>query len=228
MKIIAHRGFSEIYPENTLLAFEKAIEFGVDGIETDLRLSRDEEVIVFHDESLKRIARLDRRPEELTIDELKGLDVGKGEKVPTLDELISLTNGSTTLILEIKYNPATYKRLCQITEKCIQDKLAWIEVSCFEDKVLEELHRLNKDIRLHKLIDDASILDDKDFLIRYDYINCFDIDVTIADVVLEKGLIKQHKVIFWTVDSEDIHTMIKEGLYGIMTNNPKKLKERYA
>ncbi len=228
MRIIAHRGFSENYPENTLLAFEKAIESGVDGIETDIRLSQDEKAIVFHDESLSRIAHLDKAPEALTLAELKRLDVGEGEKIPSLDELIGLTNARTTLILEIKYNPATYKRLCQIVHESIHDKLSWIEVSCFEDAVLQELHRLNKDITLHKLIEEESILKEEAFHRRYDYIDCFDIDVRLAPIALEVGVIGHFKVILWTVENEDIHHAIEEGLYGIMTNNPQRLKEKYA
>ncbi len=228
MKIIAHRGFSEDYPENTLLAFEKAIEIGVDAIETDLRLSRDEVAIVFHDKTLKRIAGIDKRPESLTFKELQKLDAGEGESIPSLDELLGLVNARTTLILEIKYNPSTYKRLCHIMMRSIQDKLEWVEVSSFEDAVLEEMHQLNKEIRLHKLIDETSILDDEDFPKRYDYINCFDIDVKLSKTVLAKGLMKQHKVIFWTVDKEDLDQAIQNGLYAAMTNNPQRLKEKYA
>ena len=51
----AHRGWSGLYPENTLLAFQKAIELGVDGFEMDVQLSRDGEVVVFHDETLDRV-----------------------------------------------------------------------------------------------------------------------------------------------------------------------------
>lgn len=54
--IIAHRGFGGMYPKNTLLAFEEAIELGVDGIKLDVHLSRDGQVIDFHDEDLERVA----------------------------------------------------------------------------------------------------------------------------------------------------------------------------
>ena len=52
---LAHRGFSDEYPENTILAFEKAKEAGFDGIELDVQLSRDGELVVIHDEELKRV-----------------------------------------------------------------------------------------------------------------------------------------------------------------------------
>jgi glycerophosphoryl diester phosphodiesterase len=221
MKIIAHRGLSKEYPENTLLAFEKALEAGADGIETDLRLSRDEEVILFHDDSLKRITGLDSRPEELSLAELKKLDPGDGECIPSLDELLHLTQGNATLILEIKYNPSTYRRLCEITAKQIEDKLGWVEVSCFNDKVLKYMYQLNPHIKLHKLIEKASTLLDKDFETRYGYVSYFDINIALRDIVLKKGFLKRHKIIFWMVDKEDLSKEKEAGLYGIMANHVK-------
>ncbi|GIT97979.1 glycerophosphodiester phosphodiesterase [Sulfurovum sp. TSL1] len=219
MKRIAHRGFSAEYPENTLLAFKKALEAGADGIETDLRLSHDEEVILFHDDDLKRITGYDGRPEALPLSALKKLDAGDGESIPTLDELLQLTQGRATLILEIKYNPSTYKRLCEITLKRIENKLDWIEVSCFEDKVLNYMHQLNPHLKLHKLIDKASTLEDKDFETLYAYVSYFDVDVNLRDIVLAQGLLQRHKVIFWTVEKEDLSREKEAGLYGIMKND---------
>lgn len=221
MKIIAHRGFSELYPENTLLAFKKALEAGADGIETDLRLSLDEKAIIFHDDSLERITGLDNIPEALNLNELQKLNAGEGETIPSLSELLQLTSSKASLILEIKYNPITYKRLCEVIEEDIKDKLDWVEVSCFEDRVLEYIHTLNPEIKIHKLINEASTLEDKDFENRYDYASYFDIDIRLKKIALELGLIQRHKVIFWTVDKEDISDEKEAGLYGIMKNNPQ-------
>ena len=221
MKIIAHRGFSDKYPENTLIAFKKAIELGVYGIEADIRLSSDNKAIIFHDDNLKRITGIDKKPESLSLFELKKLDAGQGENIPSLDELITLTNAKAVLILEIKYNFATYKNLCEVIEKEIMDKLDWIEISCFEDKVLEYMHGINNQIKLHKLIDSDTTLIDKDFAKKYDYVSYFDIDVKLRKLVLDLSLFKNNKVIFWTVDKEDLSKEIKAGLYGVMKNNPQ-------
>ena len=227
MKIVAHRGFSENYPENTLLAFQKALDAGADGIETDLRLSLDAQPVIFHDDDLKRITGIAKRPEELTLEELQALDAGSwfdprysDKKIPSLDELLQLCRAKTTLILEIKPTPANYRRLCEEIEKRIRDKLGWVEVSCFDDGVLEYMHQLNPRVRLHKLIDKTATLDQEDFERRYGYIDYFDIDINLRKVVMEKGLIQRHKVIFWTVDKEEISEEIAAGLYGIMRNNP--------
>lgn len=220
MKIIAHRGFSASYPENTLLAFEKALQAGVDGIETDLRLSRDDKAIIFHDANLKRITGLDKSPESLTLYELQQLDAGQGETIPSLDELLKLTNAKATLILEIKYNPKTYTKLCEVIEKSIQDKTSWVEISCFEDTVLKYMHKLNPEIKLHKLIDDDSVLEDEDLEKRYSYTAYFDIDVQLKEKVLALGLLQKYKVIFWTVDKEELSQAKEAGLYAVMKNDP--------
>ena len=221
MKMIAHRGFSALYPENTLLAFKKALEADVDGIETDIRLSRDGHAIIFHDANLKRLTGHDAAIEDLTLAELKQLDISNSEKIPTLNELLAITSGQAMLILEIKYIPSTYKKLCEVIEKQIKESLDWIEVSCFDDRVLEYMHSLNPQIRLHKLIDEKSTIQDKAFEKRYHYVSYFDIDIRLKDTVMQYGLLSKHKVIFWTVEDEDITKEKAAGLYGIMKNNPQ-------
>ncbi|MBT5934449.1 glycerophosphodiester phosphodiesterase family protein [Sulfurimonas sp.] len=215
---IAHRGLSELYPENTLLAFKKAIEAGTDGIETDLRLSLDEEVILFHDDDFVRFTGSDEKPENLSLEELKKIDVGLGESIPTLEEILQLLNKRIILVLEIKYVPSTYKKLCEIIEKKIRDKLDFVEVSCFEDRVLEYIHFLNHNIKLHKLIDRASVLCDEEFDKHYPYVSYFDIEIALRNIALKRGIMQSHKVIFWTVDKEDLSKEKQAGLYGIMKN----------
>src|ERR687897_178526 len=74
---IAHRGASGNFPENTRLAFEKAIEARVDMIELDCQLSSDGHVVVFHDEGLSRTAGVRGKVRRKTLEELKKLDVGR-------------------------------------------------------------------------------------------------------------------------------------------------------
>lgn len=104
---IAHRGFSSEYPENTLLAFEQAMNAGADGFECDLRLTADGRVVVFHDDNLKRLCGVSGSIEQMTWPEVQKLRVklsGKPEdKIPCLEDL--LTQFSTTRMnLEIKHS----------------------------------------------------------------------------------------------------------------------------
>ncbi len=229
MKIIAHRGFSDGYPENTLLAFRKAIEAGADGIETDLRLSRDSKIVLFHDKDLSSMHNCKGRVEAYSLKELKQYVISENEPIATLDELIALTEGKLTLILEVKYNPETYEKLCDILVEKIADKYDWIEVSCFDDRVLAYMHRLDPNVRLHKLIADELILKENDLAGKYAYVSYFDIHVSLSKTALERGLMSKYKVILWTVDKEDISKEKNAGIYGIIVNNISKyIKETKA
>jgi len=86
MEVIAHRGASGYEPENTLAAFGKAIELKSDMIELDVRLSKDAEVIVFHDMTLARRTKKKGYVSKKTLEQLKAYDIGKGERIPTLKE----------------------------------------------------------------------------------------------------------------------------------------------
>ncbi len=108
-KKIAHRGASGRYPENTRLAFIKAIEAGADVIELDCQLSLDGHVVVFHDERLMRIGRTRGTVRSKTLEQLKQVDIGKwrsrafsGERILTLEEALELIAGKADLCLEIK------------------------------------------------------------------------------------------------------------------------------
>lgn len=108
-KKIAHRGASGEYPENTRLAFAKAIEAGVDMIELDCQLSHDGHVVIFHDEKLKRTAAVSGAVRDKTLEQLKRLDIGrwrektfKGERILTLEEALQTVAGNVDLCLEIK------------------------------------------------------------------------------------------------------------------------------
>jgi glycerophosphoryl diester phosphodiesterase len=109
---IAHRGASGSFPENTRLAFEKAIEARVDMIELDCQLTKDGHVVVFHDERLDRTARVIGSVKHHTLAELKKLDIGewrkkahKGERILALEEVLDIVGERANLCLDIKQFP---------------------------------------------------------------------------------------------------------------------------
>lgn len=103
--IAAHRGYSAKYPENTLLAFKKAIDQQVDMLEFDLRLSKDQEVMIIHDETVDRTTNGSGKIEDFTVDELKKLDAGQGEKIPTLRELCEMVSAHPHILLNVEIKP---------------------------------------------------------------------------------------------------------------------------
>jgi len=102
MILVAHRGASGDYPENTLLAFRKAFEFGATWLELDVHLSADGELVVIHDDRLERTTNGSGLVSDLLLSELQALDAGQGEKIPLLREVFDLVAGSAVVNIELK------------------------------------------------------------------------------------------------------------------------------
>ena len=106
---VAHRGASGNYPENTLIAFQKALEIGVDEIELDLYLTKDDHLIIMHDSTVDRTTDGTGAISDLTLAEIKALDAGgvfgeqfRGERVPTWEEALELVQGKVGLNVHLK------------------------------------------------------------------------------------------------------------------------------
>ena len=99
---IAHRGASAYEPENTLRAFEQAIEMGATMLELDVHLSQDGHPVVVHDADLSRTANGNGRVRDVSLEQIKSFDVGQGERIPTLFEAIELVRGRAELYIELK------------------------------------------------------------------------------------------------------------------------------
>lgn len=101
--LIAHRGLhNDIFPENSMGAFKNAIAYGL-AIELDVHLTKDCKIVVFHDNSLKRMTGVDAKLEDFTYEQLTALRLqDTDEKIPLLTEVLKEVNGSVPLVIEIK------------------------------------------------------------------------------------------------------------------------------
>ncbi|HEY4485286.1 MAG TPA: glycerophosphodiester phosphodiesterase family protein [Nitrospiria bacterium] len=159
---IAHRGASGHAPENTMAAFRLAIEQGADRIEFDIHQTSDGRLVVLHDFSLKRTGGDPRRAVNMTLEEIKKLDVGawagpgfRGQRVPTLEEVLDFAAGRTSVQIEIKRGSPFYSgiepRLLSILGP-YREKVE-ISVSSFDHQALAELRRLDSGITIGLLTD---------------------------------------------------------------------------
>ena len=156
--VIAHRGASGELPENTLPAYERAIELGADMIEIDLHLTRDGGIAVVHDAGLERIG---GRGEvgDATLGELRALDAGGGARVPSLEEVLDAFGSRIPFNLEIKCSErGPYADLERRTLEAVERRglLGRTLFSCFEDPVLARLRALAPEARLALLISPRS------------------------------------------------------------------------
>ncbi len=101
MKVIGHRGAMGLAPENTLLSFRKALELGVDGVEFDVQ-NIDGHLLVFHDDTLDRTTNGSGLLLDHSVDYLRSLNAGQGEKIPFLNEVIELIDVDTFINIELK------------------------------------------------------------------------------------------------------------------------------
>ena len=136
----AHRGLhGGGIPENTLSAFRRAAEAGL-GIELDVRLSRDGCPMVFHDDTLKRMAGRGEAPEALTRAELQALKLPGGERIPTLEEALDAA-GRAPLLIELKHGPKD-AALCRAVAERLAARGGRVLLESFRPAILRRMRRL--------------------------------------------------------------------------------------
>src|SRR6188508_2922898 len=97
---VGHRGAAALEPENTLRSFRCAIDLGCDMAECDVHLTRDNQLAVIHDETVDRTTNGTGPVSSFTMADLQQLDAGKGERIPTLDEVLETVKGHLKLLVE--------------------------------------------------------------------------------------------------------------------------------
>ncbi|GHA00753.1 glycerophosphodiester phosphodiesterase [Streptomyces echinoruber] len=139
---IGHRGVMGVEPENTLRSFVAAEAAGMDVIELDLHLSRDGALVVMHDAEVDRTTDGSGPIAEKTLEELRALDAGRGERVPVFEEVLEAVR--TPLQAEIK-DTAAARALAEVMRA--RDLVERVEVSSFHDEAIAEIARLVPGVR---------------------------------------------------------------------------------
>jgi glycerophosphoryl diester phosphodiesterase len=150
VQVIAHRGGAKYAPENTLAAFKNAIAQGADWLEFDVQMTRDGALVVIHDETVDRTTNGTGAVGDLSLEQIKALDAGNGEQVPTFEEVVALAKASGTKILPEAKSAHLYpgieaKMLKVLTDA---DYLDQTVIQSFEADSLEKLHALNPNVNL--------------------------------------------------------------------------------
>ena len=127
--VIGHRGACALEPENTLRSVRRAIADGADMVEIDVRLA-DNEIVVIHDDTVDRTTDGTGSVYQMSHPELRGLDAGKGEKIPTLAEVLELTLPSLPLNIELK-DTAVTPAVCEWLRQVPDLDLGRIVISSF-------------------------------------------------------------------------------------------------
>ncbi|WNI19254.1 glycerophosphodiester phosphodiesterase [Actinacidiphila sp. ITFR-21] len=139
---VGHRGVAGVEPENTLRSFRRAERAGHDQVELDLHLSKDGALIVMHDPDVDRTTDGTGLVRELTLDEIRGLDAGLGERVPVFEEVLEAV--SRPIQAEIKDVAAARVLAGVLSERGATGR---VSVLSFHDEALAEIHRLLPEVR---------------------------------------------------------------------------------
>ena len=237
--IIGHRGASAVAPENTLAAFREAVAVGADGIEFDVRLTRDGVPVVIHDSTLRRTGGLSQRIADVTSSELAKVDVGSwfsrsfaNESVPSLAELFELfQSNDSTLYLEMKCDsPAEYAPLAEaccrlIAEHGLKER---VMIECFQLPALRFVDSNIKTVALFEpSISTPSVLSDQRIINKATEVGA--VAIALHHRLARRGLVEKAKaarlhVAVWTVDDPSwIERARTLGIDALITNKPANL-----
>ena len=157
MKIFAHRGYSKKYPENTCIAFQKAAALDIFGVEFDVHLTADHQLVVIHDETIDRTSTGTGFIKDMTLAELEKYDYGRwfgeqfaGQKIPTLREVLTIfTETQHVLNIEIKSDIFEYEGIEQLIAQEIDDfgMHERVIVSSFNHESIQRFHQFHPTIQ---------------------------------------------------------------------------------
>ncbi len=222
---IGHRGAKGYAPENTLLSFQKAIEMGVDGIELDVHLSADGQIIVIHDATIDRTTNGQGVVNSLSLRELKGFRIENEHEIPTLIEVFNLVNKRCFINIELK-GKGTALPVLALIEKYVSKK-NWqyhhFLISSFDWVSLLDIHLAQPTIPLGVLTEydiDLAFAFAKHIQAQsiHSYFHLLSKEKTAK--IREEGF----RILAWTVnETEDIQKIKSFHINGIITDYPDRI-----
>lgn len=235
-KNYAHRGFSSKFPENTMLAFEKAIEAGAHGIELDVHFTKDKEVVIIHDETIDRTTDSQGLVVDYTYKELSkfnafGAFAGEFEfqRIPTLREyfeLIARVEGFMTNI-ELKTGIDEYAGI----EKAVLDLIDEFSlrnrviVSSFNHFSVLRFKEIAPDVKCG-FLEESRIINFGEYAAKHNVEFVHPMHWNLTDDVIDEIKSSNIGINTWTVNEKDhMRTLIKKGVDAIISNFPDRVKE---
>ena len=223
--VIGHRGAMGHETENTLASVQKALDLGVDMIEIDVFKIQSGEIVVFHDETVDRLANSGGRIEDYTIFDLRQLTLDGGHKIPMLQDVLKLIDNKVSLNIELK-GANTSDRVNFIMDYYIKEK-GWSPenfiISSFNWEELKEMRKINKNVAIAVLTEDEP----EDAIPIAKELNAQAINPNFKSLTAENSLaIKEagFKIYVWTVNEpQDINAMKRLDVDGIITNFPERV-----
>lgn len=220
VEIMGHRGAPADEPENTLRSFRRALAVGVAAVELDVQLTKDGRLAVIHDETLDRTTNGKGRVKDFRLTDLQRLDAGRGEPVPSLEEVFDLVHGQAHLVVELKHPEAAGALLRFFRDRRAFGSATVISFWHPAVKALKEAEpRLTTGVLMVGCPADpvgvARAAQADTLVLNYRYV-----DQQLADAAHSQDM----RVIVWNIDDpESLDPYLAMNLYGIGTNRPGEI-----
>jgi glycerophosphoryl diester phosphodiesterase len=226
-RLIAHRGASADLPENTLAAFALAAEQEADAIELDVQFTADKRIVIFHDRTLQRFTGTKSKISQLTLAELKTVDLGAGQTIPTLDELLEFMGPRLLYDIELK----SFNLRDNGLETAVADRIESFAlqdltlVSSFNPFAVRRARKVFASsvpialIRTKGLAQYTHLLASE----QADHPNHHLVD----DKYIAWARKRNYRIHTWTVDDpQEARRLVKLGVHGIITNRPQFIRSQ--
>ncbi|WP_010278398.1 glycerophosphodiester phosphodiesterase [Paenibacillus senegalensis] len=232
--VIGHRGASAIAPENTLAAFKEALKQGVNMVELDVHLTKDDQIVVCHDQTIDRTTNGEGVIREMTLEKVQSFDAGswfgdafKGEKIPTLEEVINLFPADVWINVEVKnfYDGRLGEQLASLLKRT--NRLHTVVVSSFYHKELVQFKENNPEVLVGILYNGRDLYD------HVHYAQSLPVPIyslhpnfkEIPESDIKKAIEHDIKIFPYTINEpEDMVALIEKGVTGLITDYPDRLQ----
>jgi len=235
MKIYAHRGSSGTHPENTLAAFKAAAELNIHGVELDVHLTKDGELVVIHDESINRTSTGEGFVKDLTLAELRAFDYGSwfgdafaGESIPTLEEVLAIYQDTEHHVnIELKSDVFPYEGIGEKVMATIErlGMAQRVVISSFDHEAIREFKKRAPHI-------EVAVLTMEVLVDAYDYARFIPADAlhislpTAQRKMTKEALLKGAIIRVFTVNKVEYALALQQlGVHAMFTDFPEEMMQ---
>ncbi len=222
--LIAHRGGPIDHPENTLVAFRQAIAGGAGWLEFDVQMSKDGELVVIHDTTVDRTTNGAGSVADLTFEELRSLDAGDGQSIPSFTEVLDAAReGGVGVMPELKspdLYPGIAKKLVDVAVAMgFRDRMI---IQSFSAETLDELNRIDRDLSLCALYGPGTLTVGRDQPGDAAYVCPTSRSVLINPWMIQQAHAQKRQVLVWFGSDEDalvVRTLLALGVDGLIVDD---------
>jgi glycerophosphoryl diester phosphodiesterase len=220
LQLVGHRGAAGILPENTLPGFQHAIDLGMHAVECDVHLTHDDLLVVIHDDTVDRTTNGTGAVRDLDFAALRKLDAGDGATIPTLEEVLAITQGKVLLLCELKGEGVVDAAVDTVLSLGLADQVLF---TAFDPNRLESVKRRDTALRTGAILwdpTDADIDRALDLSVEAVAIHYRNLCLRMVEQVRDAGITLRA----WNPDTEPeiraVHTL---GVTSISSNRPDRL-----